>query len=122
MVLLFLVDGFQPDRLPAALGPEGVLGTKVATNIMGGAPVIGPYLPEVLVGGTDYGNQTVTRFYGLHVAILPTLLVLCLVAHIVLSRRHGITPPPRRRAVAGGQVLARTGLPEHGLLRGRGRR
>jgi ubiquinol-cytochrome c reductase cytochrome b subunit len=47
-----------------------------------------------LVGGADYGNQTVTRFYGLHVGVLPVLLVLCLVAHVALFRRHGITAPP----------------------------
>ena len=46
------------------------------------------------MGGSDYGNQTVTRFYGLHVGVLPTLLVLCLAAHIALFRRHGITPSP----------------------------
>ncbi len=34
-----------------------------------------------------------TRFYGLHVGFLPVLLVLCLVAHVALFRRHGITTP-----------------------------
>src|SRR5262249_19349960 len=72
---------------------KGYWATKVATNIMGGAPVIGPYLQKVVVGGADYGNQTVTRFYGLHVGVLPALLVMCLAAHIALFRRHGITAP-----------------------------
>ena len=54
------------------------------TNIMGGAPVIGPYLKTIVVGGTEYGNQTITRLYGLHVAILPILMILCLWAHVML--------------------------------------
>ena len=55
--------------------------------------MLGPYLQKLVVGGTEYGNQTLTRFYGLHVGVLPTLLVLCLAAHIALFRKHGITAP-----------------------------
>src|SRR5262249_21505617 len=31
--------------------------------------------------------------YGLHVGLLPVLFALCLVAHVALFRRHGLTPP-----------------------------
>ena len=48
-----------------------------------------------MVGGTEYGNQTITRLFGLHVAILPILMILCLWAHVMLARRHGLTPPAR---------------------------
>jgi ubiquinol-cytochrome c reductase cytochrome b subunit len=93
MVLLFLTLGFSLTGYLLPWDQKGYWATKVATNIMGGAPVAGPYLQKILVGGPDYGNQTVTRFYGLHVGVLPTLLVLALAAHIALFRRHGITPP-----------------------------
>jgi ubiquinol-cytochrome c reductase cytochrome b subunit len=46
-----------------------------------------------LVGGDDYGHLTLTRFYGLHVALLPALTALILAAHVALFRRHGVTPP-----------------------------
>jgi ubiquinol-cytochrome c reductase cytochrome b subunit len=62
---------------------------------MGGAPILGPYVKTIVVGGSEYGNQTLTRFYGLHVGILPVLIALCLWAHIALARRHGLTPPAR---------------------------
>ena len=94
MALLFLTLGFSLTGYLLPWDQKGYWATKVATNIMGGAPVAGPYLQKILVGGPDYGNQTVTRFYGLHVGVLPTLLVLCLAAHVALFRRHGITPPP----------------------------
>src|SRR5262249_47507380 len=48
---------------------------------------------KIVVGGGDYGNQTLTRFYGLHVGLLPSLFILCLAAHVALFRRHGLTPP-----------------------------
>ena len=78
---------------------KGYWATKVATNIMGGAPVLGPYLQKVLVGGTHYGNQTLTHFYGLHVGILPILLVVCLAVHVALFRKHGVTAPRGARGM-----------------------
>ena len=90
---LFLTLGFSLTGYLLPWDQKGYWATKVATNIMGGAPGIGPYIQKIVVGGPDYGNQTVTRFYGLHVGFLPVLLVLCLVAHVALFRKHGITAP-----------------------------
>ena len=72
--LLVLTVGFGLTGYLLPWDQKGYWATKVVTNIMGGAPVIGPYLKKVVVGGTDYGNQTLTRFYGLHVGILPVLM------------------------------------------------
>ena len=94
MALLFLTLGFSLTGYLLPWDQKGYWATKVATNIMAGTPGIGPYLQKIVVGGADYGNQTVTRFYGLHVGLLPMLLVLCLVAHVALFRRHGITVKP----------------------------
>jgi quinol-cytochrome oxidoreductase complex cytochrome b subunit/mono/diheme cytochrome c family protein len=70
---------------------KGYWHARVATNIMGSAPLAGPYILKLIVGGSDYGNQTVTRFYGMHVAVLPTLFIAALVAHVALYLRHGRT-------------------------------
>jgi ubiquinol-cytochrome c reductase cytochrome b subunit len=72
---------------------KGYWATRVATNIVGTIPVVGAWLQGVLVGGPEYGHMTLTRFYALHVAILPAATVLLLVAHIALFRKHGVTPP-----------------------------
>jgi ubiquinol-cytochrome c reductase cytochrome b subunit len=93
LVLMFVTLAFSLTGYLLPWDQKGYWATKVATNIMGGAPGIGPYLQKVVVGGSDYGNQTVTRFYGLHVGVLPALLVIFLAAHVALFRRHGLTPP-----------------------------
>jgi ubiquinol-cytochrome c reductase cytochrome b subunit len=95
LFLLVLIIGFGHTGYQLPWDQKGYWSTKVVTNIMGGTPVIGPYIKTVVVGGTEYGNQTLTRFYGLHVGILPALLFLCLWAHVCLARRHGLTPPAR---------------------------
>jgi ubiquinol-cytochrome c reductase cytochrome b subunit len=93
LALLFVTLGFSLTGYLLPWDQKGYWATKVATNIMGGAPAVGPYLQKVVVGGADYGNATLTRFYGLHVGILPALFVVCLAAHVALFRRHGLTPP-----------------------------
>ena len=77
---------------------KGFWATKVATNIAAITPIIGPSLQKVVVGGTDYGHHTLTRFFALHAGVIPGGIIAFIVAHIYLFRKHGITPKePRRR-------------------------
>jgi ubiquinol-cytochrome c reductase cytochrome b subunit len=43
-----------------------------------------------VIGGPEYGHHTLTRFFALHAGFLPATLVLCLVVHLALFRRHGL--------------------------------
>jgi ubiquinol-cytochrome c reductase cytochrome b subunit len=99
IALLGLTLGFSLTGYLLPWDQKGFWATKVATKIAGGAPVIGPYIEKVIVGGSQYGNQTLTRFYGLHVGILPALLVACLAAHVALFRKHGVTAPAGARGI-----------------------
>ncbi len=71
---------------------KGYWATKVATNLAALTPGIGEPLQRLIVGGADYGHHTLTRFFALHAGVLPALLIVLIVAHIYLFRRHGITP------------------------------
>ena len=46
---------------------------------------------KVVVGGSQYGNHTLTRFYALHVGVLPPLVIILTIAHLTVFRRHGVT-------------------------------
>lgn len=106
LALLVLIVGFGHTGYQLPWDQKGYWATKVVTNIMGGAPVLGPYVKTVVVGGNEYGNQTVTRFYGLHVGILPVLLAIVLGAHLALRYRHGLKPPKATRPAEPGTVMA----------------
>lgn len=93
MVLLFITLGFSLTGYLLPWDQKGYWATKVATNIMGITPLVGAEVQKVVVGGSEYGNQTLTRFFGLHVGVLPGLLVMTLAAHIAVFRRHGVTAP-----------------------------
>ena len=95
MGLMFVTLGFSLTGYLLPWDQKGYWATKVATNIAGGAPVLGEYIQKAIVGGTDYGNQTITRFYGLHVGVLPASLAILLVGHIYMFRKHGVTHSPR---------------------------
>ncbi len=69
---------------------KGYWATRVATNIVGVTPVLGPMLQKILIGGATYGHHTLTRFFALHAGVLPATLAILTVGHIYLFRRHGL--------------------------------
>ncbi|MEW5989229.1 MAG: cytochrome b N-terminal domain-containing protein [Chloroflexota bacterium] len=61
----------------------------VGTNIAGYAPVGGPLLREMLLGGREVGQNALIRFYTLHIALLPLLITLFISVHIWRVRKDG---------------------------------
>ncbi|HZU83948.1 MAG TPA: cytochrome b N-terminal domain-containing protein, partial [Polyangiaceae bacterium] len=90
--LLGLTVGFGLTGYLLPWDQKGYWATRVATNIAGTTPIAGKIVQQLLVGGPEYGSMTLTRFFTLHVAILPALLVGLLGGHLALFRRHGVTP------------------------------
>ncbi|HKU39147.1 MAG TPA: cytochrome b N-terminal domain-containing protein [Polyangiales bacterium] len=91
--LLGVVQGLALTGYLLPWDQKGYWATKVATNIAGTVPLLGPQIQTLIVGGADYGQSTLTRFYVLHVGVLPATLVLLVTIHIALFRKHGATPP-----------------------------
>jgi ubiquinol-cytochrome c reductase cytochrome b subunit len=67
--------------------------TKVGLGIASTVPGIGDGLRDLLQGGPQIGNLTLTRFFTLHGFVLPGAIVLLVVVHLYLFRQHGVTPP-----------------------------
>jgi len=61
----------------------------VGTNIAGYAPVVGPLTRTILLGGVDVGQNTLIRFYTLHIALLPLVLTGLISVHIWRVRKDG---------------------------------
>jgi cytochrome b6 len=68
--------------------------TRVGTQIPGSFPVVGGFIREVLRGGDDVTGATLTRFFALHVSVLPATAFLLLGLHLLLVQRHGMSVPP----------------------------
>ncbi|HEU5395510.1 MAG TPA: cytochrome bc complex cytochrome b subunit [Candidatus Methylomirabilis sp.] len=80
--------------------------TKVGTEITGVVPGIGPFLRRLLRGGDEVTGATLTRFYGIHVAVLPGVALLLVGLHLFLVQKHGMSVPPavERRAATRGTM------------------
>jgi ubiquinol-cytochrome c reductase cytochrome b subunit len=88
LMLIVLALGLTGYLLP--WDQKGYWATKVATELMSLVPA-GGALQKLVVGGADYGHTTLTRFFALHAGLLPGLLVLLLVLHVAMFRKHGLT-------------------------------
>ena len=93
LILLGLVLALSLTGYLLPWDQKGYWATQVATNIAGNLPVAGPYVQKIVVGGPVYGHHTLTRFYALHVGVLPPLVILLTIAHLTVFRRHGVTYP-----------------------------
>ncbi len=97
VVLLLLVLALSLTGYLLPWDQKGYWATRVATSILSITPVLGPALQRLVVGGSDYGHQTLTRFFALHAGVIPGGIIAFIVAHIYLFRRHGLTPKEPRR-------------------------
>ena len=91
--LLFLALGFGFSGYLLPWNTLSYFATKVGTDVPAQIPGIGPLLSRILRGGADVTGATLSRFYGIHVAILPAITTMLLGVHVYLVQRHGMSVP-----------------------------
>jgi quinol-cytochrome oxidoreductase complex cytochrome b subunit len=67
--------------------------TVVGVNINASGPIIGPYLADFLRGGSEFGATTLSRFYSIHMLLIPGLIAALIGAHLYLVAKLGTTAP-----------------------------
>jgi quinol-cytochrome oxidoreductase complex cytochrome b subunit len=68
--------------------------TIVADNINGTGPFLGPYLADFLRAGPEFGATTLSRFYAIHMLLVPGAIAGLMGAHLYLVAKLGTTAPP----------------------------
>ncbi len=63
--------------------------------MMGRVPGTGPTIVDLLLGGPIIGADTLSRFFALHVFVIPALLIILLTVHLWLVVKLGVSVPPR---------------------------
>lgn len=106
VLLLFLMMGFGFSGYLLPWNELAFFATKVGTGIAGAVPGIGHFLLRFLRGGDDVTGATLTRFYGIHVAVLPAIMTVLLGVHLLFIQRQGMSVPPsvERRRKAGEKI------------------
>jgi quinol-cytochrome oxidoreductase complex cytochrome b subunit len=93
---LTLAFGFSGYLLP--WNTTSFFATRIGSDVAASIPLLGEPLKRFLLGGSDVGGATLTRFFGFHVAILPGITTMLLLLHLALVQRHGISTPQRVEA------------------------
>lgn len=98
LMLLLLTLGFSFTGYLLPWDQLAYWAVTVGTNLVHYIPLVGGQLQNLLIGGDQIGQSTLLRFYALHVAVLPALLVMILGVHIWRVRKDGFAV---RRASVG---------------------
>ena len=89
--LALMGEAFMGYVLP--WGNMSFWGAQVIVNIFGTVPVIGPGLVQWIRGDYGIADATLNRFFALHVAAVPLILLLLVMLHLVALRRSGSNNP-----------------------------
>ena len=104
--LLFLMLGFGFSGYLLPWNELSFFATKVGTGIAGAVPFAGRFALRFLRGGDDVTGATLSRFYGLHVAVLPLITTALVAIHLLLVQRQGMSVPiPIEERVRRGERL-----------------
>ncbi|MDO2408273.1 cytochrome b [Campylobacter magnus] len=84
LFLVFSAEAFSGYMLP--WGQMSYWAAMVITNLFGGIPVIGEALVEWIRGDFAVSDPTLTRFFMLHVCLLPIVIIMTIVVHFYTLR------------------------------------
>jgi menaquinol-cytochrome c reductase cytochrome b subunit len=96
LIVLTLMMGLTGYLLP--FDQRSFWATVVAVNLNASGPIVGPYLADFLRVGSEFGPTTISRFYALHMLLIPGLIVALIGAHLYLVAKLGTTAPPWLKA------------------------
>lgn len=91
MLFMLMVFGFSGYLLP--WNQLAFFATKVGTESALAIPLIGEFLLKLMRGGAEVTGVTLSRFFGLHVAVLPPLFTLVLGLHLFFVQMQGMSSP-----------------------------
>jgi ubiquinol-cytochrome c reductase cytochrome b subunit len=95
VILLYLTLGMAFSGQLLRWDQDGIWTVIVAANFAGRVPLIGEWLGQLILAGESLGADTLTRFFTLHVFILPILIALLIGFHMFLVNYHGVSELPR---------------------------
>jgi quinol-cytochrome oxidoreductase complex cytochrome b subunit len=99
ILVMGMMEGFTGYLLP--WDQTAYWATVVGINLNGTAPFLGPFIAQFLRSGQEISAATLTRFYSLHMLLIPGGIMALIGLHLYLVIRLGVTSPPWSKEAAG---------------------
>jgi menaquinol-cytochrome c reductase cytochrome b subunit len=99
LLAMGMLEGFTGYLLP--WDQTAYWATVVGININATAPFAGPFLAQFLQGGANIGPDTLSKFYAIHMLVIPGGIMALIGLHLYLVVRLGVTSPPWSKTAAG---------------------
>jgi menaquinol-cytochrome c reductase cytochrome b subunit len=99
LLAIGMLEGFTGYLLP--WDQTSYWATVVGINLNGTAPILGPFLASFLRSGAEIGPDTLSRFYSMHMLLIPGAIIGLIGLHLYLVVRLGVTSPPWSKEAAG---------------------
>jgi quinol-cytochrome oxidoreductase complex cytochrome b subunit len=99
LLVMGMMEGFTGYLLP--WDQTAYWASVVGINLNGTAPFLGPWLAQFLRSGQEIGADTLTRFYSLHMLLVPGGIITLIGLHRYLVIRLGVSSPPWSKDAAG---------------------
>lgn len=94
VVLLLLTLGMAFTGQIMRFDQDAYWGLGIGAAIAGRTPLVGPTIVHLLLGGPIIAAATLSRFFALHVFVIPGLLIALVGLHLLLVLRLGINEWP----------------------------
>jgi len=92
LLMLTMAFGFTGYLLP--WNQLSFFATRIGTDMAASLPLVGEFSVRLMRGGKEVTGATLTRLFGVHVAILPAAVTALIALHLFLVQRHGMSVPP----------------------------
>ena len=94
VLLLLMTLGMAFTGQVLRFDQDAYWGLGIGASISSRVPVVGPALVKLLLGGPIIAGATLSRFFALHVFVVPGLLIAFVAVHLILVIKLGINEWP----------------------------
>src|ERR1700726_4211013 len=94
ILLLLLTLGMAFTGQVLRFDQDAYWGLGIGASISSRVPVLGPWIVNLLVGGPIIAGATLSRFFALHVFVIPGFLIAFVAVHLLMVLKLGINEWP----------------------------
>jgi ubiquinol-cytochrome c reductase cytochrome b subunit len=103
VILLLMTLGMAFTGQVLRFDQDAYWGLGIGASIVSRVPVVGPWAVNLMLGGPIIAGATLSRFFAVHVFLIPGLLIACVGVHLLMVLKLGVNEWPMP-----GRVVRRT--------------